>query len=269
LNPKYSFKFPIYAEVISPDLFVTKSIKEISELYVWEGNKRLLLGDLFELDGNTENTLEKMIIKIEGDLSKVRRIGANMTSGKIIIKCNVGLHLGESMKGGEIIVQGNADSWIGCMMKGGKIEIKGSCSDYVGAPYRGSINGMKNGNIIIHGDVGNEIGAYMRGGFINIEGNAKDFLGVHMKDGVIVVHGDCGDRVGAEMLEGKIIICGNIQSILPTFSIDSIRPSVKAKDKKIEGPFYRFIGDIVDNGKGKVYVKKHRNQHLSYYEKYL
>ena len=117
--------------------------------------------------------------------------------------------------------------------------------------------------------MGTETGCFMRGGVIKVYGNARDFVGIHMNDGEILIMGDCQDRPGAEMLDGKIVICGHVSSILPTFTIEEIRKSVKVNREKIKGPFYRFTGDIADQGKGKLYVSKERNPHLKFYEKYL
>jgi hypothetical protein len=44
---------------------------------------------------------------------------------------------------------------------------------------------------------------------------------------------------------------------------------VKVDGEKIEGPFYRFTGDLADNGKGKLFVSKAKNPYLSIYDKYL
>jgi len=236
---------------------------------IWEGNRRRSLGELFDIQGENEDSLENIVLQIRGDLRKVRMIGANMTGGRILIKGDVGMHLGERMKGGEIIVEGNVDSWAGCMMTGGRIEVKGSAGDYLGAPYRGSRNGMKDGAIIVHGDVGNETGCFMSGGVIKIYGNARDFVGIHMNGGEILVRGDCQDRPGANMLNGKIVICGHVSSILSTFTIEDVRKSVKVDGERIEGPFYRFTGDIADKGQGRLYISKERNPHLKNYEKYL
>ena len=236
---------------------------------VWEGNRRKPLGELFEIQGESESSSKNITLQISGDLRKVRMIGANMTNGKVLIKGDVGMHLGEKMQGGEIIVEGNVDSWAGCMMTGGKIEIKGSAGDYLGAPYRGSRNGMKGGAIIVHGDAGNETGCFMRGGIIKVHGSVRDFVGIHMSGGEILIMGDCKDRPGAGMLSGKIVICGYVSSVLPTFTIEDIRNSVKVDGERIKGPFYRFSGDIADRGQGRLYVSKERNPHLKFYEKYL
>ncbi len=267
--PKRQFRVPVYADCISPDNFEGKELNEILKLRVWEGNRNRSLGDLFDIKYEKSRGDDDLIIHLRGDLSKVRRIGAGMSKGKIIIDSDVGMHLGEKMRGGEIIVHGNAGSWAGGGMEGGRIEINGSAEDFLGAPYRGSTNGMRGGEIIVHGDAGREAGCYMRGGLIKIYGSVKHFVGVNMKNGTIFVQGDCAGKAGGGMLNGKIVICGHLSSILPTFTIDDIRPSVKINGEKIPGPFYRFIGDIADNGKGRLFVLKDRNPHLAFYEKYL
>ncbi|RJS94550.1 formylmethanofuran dehydrogenase subunit C [Candidatus Bathyarchaeota archaeon] len=269
IKPRRIFKVPVYADCLSPDRFAGRSLKEIMKLEVWEGNKKRSLGDLFEIHGEAADSPENLTLQISGDLRKVRMIGCGMTGGKILIDGDVGMHLGERMQGGEILVNGNVDSWAGCMMSGGKIEVKGSAGDYLGAPYRGSRNGLKGGSIIVHGDVGNEAGCFMRGGVIKVYGNAKDFVGIHMQGGEILVAGNCQDRAGAGMIGGKIVICGHVSSILPTFTIEEIRKSVKVNGEKIMGPFYRFSGDIADQGQGRLYVSKGRNPHLRFYEEYL
>jgi formylmethanofuran dehydrogenase subunit C len=238
-------------------------------LRVWEGNRNRPLSDLFNVKCEEDAENDSLTINLRGDFSKVRRVGAGMSKGKIIVNGDVGMHLGEKMRGGEIVVEGNADSWAGGGMEGGRIEIKGSAGDFIGAPYRGSMEGMKGGTIIVHGDAGREVGCSMRGGLIKIYGSVKHFVGVSMKDGTIFVQGDCAGKAGAEMLNGRIIICGYIPSILPTFTIDSVRSSVEINGERISGPFYRFLGDIADNGEGKLFISKNKNPHLAAYEKYL
>ncbi|NIO19935.1 MAG: formylmethanofuran dehydrogenase subunit C, partial [Candidatus Aenigmarchaeota archaeon] len=126
LYPKSSFKVPIEAECINPDVFAEKSVTNIAKLQIWEGNRKRILGDLFKIEPNPDIAAEKVTIRISGDVSKVRRIGAKMTMGEIIIDGDVGMHLGEEMKGGVITVTGNAGSWLGSMMKNGTIEVKGN-----------------------------------------------------------------------------------------------------------------------------------------------
>jgi len=181
LAPKRAFKAPVNAQTITPDAFQEKTISEIAELHVWEGNRRRKLGELFHISEEKTAGSESLRIEVSGDLRKVRWIGAKMTTGEIIINGDVGMHLGEEMEGGKITVNGNAEAWLGSMMHGGTIEVKGNAGDYVASAYRGSTRGMNGGKIIIHGNVGNDAGNAMRKGVIIVHGNAGQFAGVNMQ----------------------------------------------------------------------------------------
>jgi formylmethanofuran dehydrogenase subunit C len=271
LYPVGKFRFPIIAECINPDIFQGKNHREIEKLEIWEGNKQKKLGELFKVeDTRTEQQQEETTIAIYGDVSRVRRIGVHMTRGELTIDGDVGMHLGQEMEGGKITVRGDVGGWAGSMMKGGTIEIHGNASHYLGAPYRGSNRGIRGGKIVVYGNVGNEAGAYMRKGLIEIYGNAGQFAGLGMRNGTIYVQKDCEGRVGACMAGGKIVVEGFLESVLPTFTIEGIKKKVKIEENEVaEGPFYRFLGDLTENGKGKLYVLKEKNPQLSSYEKFL
>ncbi|MEM3694897.1 MAG: formylmethanofuran dehydrogenase subunit C [Candidatus Bathyarchaeia archaeon] len=267
LYPSKEFRFPIFAECINPDVILGKTLDEIETLKVWEGNKQRKLGELFKVEVAGDNDGN---ITIQGNLSKVRKIGAGMKNGEITIHGNVGMHLGEEMQGGKITVYGNVGGWTGSMMRGGIIEIHGNAGNYLGAPYRGYSEGMKGGKIIVHGDVGNEAGAYMRDGTIKVYGCAGQFAGLRMKDGTIYIQNDAGTRAGACMKGGKIIVGGRIESVLPSFTIEGVKEKVKVEEGETAiGPFYLFVGDLVEHGDGKLYISKDKNPHLSFYEKFL
>ncbi|WGM88595.1 MAG: formylmethanofuran dehydrogenase subunit C [Candidatus Bathyarchaeum tardum] len=266
LKPKFVSKYPIEGRSITPDVFAGKTIKEVSELEAWEGNRKLTLADLFEISDDTDS---KDMIKIVGDASKVRNVGMNMTSGKILVDGEIGWHVGEMMRGGSIVVTGNTGSWAGSQMKGGTIEIKGDTGDYIGSAYRGSDKGMTGGTVIVHGNAGNEIGNNMKGGLIKVMGNVGIFAGVHMHGGTILIQGESARRAGGHMTGGKIILMGKTEDVLPSFSIEEIKKSVKVEGEKVIGPFYLFEGDMAADGKGKLYISQPNNSQLSSYEKYL
>jgi formylmethanofuran dehydrogenase subunit C len=267
LTPLKKFQFPVYAECITPEVFKGKTASEIAELSVYEGNKQKKLGDLFKIE---EDAAETPDIIINGDAGEVRRIGAGMKKGEILINGNAGMHLGEKMSGGKITVNGDAGGWTGGEMKGGSIEIHGNASDYLASPYRGRSSGMKRGIITVDGSVGSDSAVYMHGGVIKVKGGAGQFLGFGMDDGIIYVEDQTETRVGACMTGGKIIITGSIEEVLPTFTIDSVKPKVKVDDTlTATGPFYVFLGDRAEKGTGKIFVSKAKNPHLSTYEKFL
>ena len=240
LIPKRASKFPIEGKNISPDVFVKKSAKEIAALEIYEGNRKLSIGDLFDIKVDNPSS-EDLTIKIEGNVSTVRNIGFRMSMGKVIVDGDVGMHLGEEMSGGSITVSGNAGSWAASQMKGGTIEIKGNAGDYIGAAYRGSTKGMSGGTVIIHGNAGHEVGNHMNNGLIKILGNVGICAGIHMVNGTIFVKGTSQGRAGAQMTNGKIILAGHSEDVMPTFTIEDVKAKVKVDGEKIEGP---FIGSL-------------------------
>jgi formylmethanofuran dehydrogenase subunit C len=271
LRPLRSLRFPVLAECISPDIFQGKTLTEIEALQILEGNKLKKLDEIFKVDEvETENKLDNQVIFTYGDFGKVRRIGLGMKRGEIIINGDAGMHLGEEIRGGKITVHGNAGAWTGSMMRGGSIEIHGNAGDYLCAPYRGSVEGMHGGRVVVHGNVGNEVGAHMKKGIIKVYGDVGQFAGLRMLDGTIYVQGNCDGRAGAGMVNGKIAVGGHLESVLPTFSIDGIRQRVKIEEGEVaEGPLYVFIGDVAENGNGKLYVSKDKNPHLDCYGRFL
>lgn len=262
-------KVPVNAECVSPNVFAGKSLDEIRELRIWQGNRQRVLGDLFEIEGICEQTPGEMLIQLVGNLSTVHRIGSEMDDGEVKIVGDAGTGLGEAMKGGRITVEGNAGSWVGSAMKGGFIEVKRNAGNYVGAAYRGSTQGMQGGSIIIGGDAGDEVGCYMKNGLIKVCSNVGQFAGANMKNGTIVVFGKAEERAGAFMKGGKIILCNRVTSVLPTFTFDGLKGKAKAEGETFEGAFYLFVGDLAENGTGKLYVSKKHNPQLKSFERLL
>ena len=129
---------------------------------------------------------------------------------------------------------------------------------------------MSNGKIIVHGNAGSDSAVSLKGGVIKIHGNAGPFLGFRMRGGTVHVEKNIGDRVGACMIRGKIVVSGQLKEMMPTFTIDGVKAKVKIEEgEKASGPFYVFLGDLAENGKGKLYVSKTNNPHLSRYERFL
>jgi len=269
LVAKTKVRYPVDGSLITPNFFAGKRIDEIEELDLSVGNKKRGLCEFFEINGETSKNPENQAIVIDGDVRSFRGIGKGMVSGLIRLEADAGLYTGEEMVGGSIIVRGNADSWTGACMKGGSIEVYGNVGNQICSSYRGSLSGMSGGVVKVHGDAGYEIGAWMQGGLIHIEGNAKLFAGAHMRGGAILIEGDCGGRLGAGMTGGKIVLLGHVPSILPSFTFDGKWEDVKVGDVRIRQPFYRFTGDLNENGNGKLFISMKKNQHLKVYEKFI
>ena len=224
---------------------------------------------LFENSDESKKSLVRFISE-ENDLQHEIKFLKSEKSKLIDIYGNVGMHVGEKMAGGKILVRGDAAGWAGSDMKGGSIEILGNAADYLASPYRGSSGGMSKGKIIVHGNVGSDVAVFMKGGVIKIHGNAGPFLGFRMRGGTIHVEKNVGRRVAACMTGGKIVVSGILEDIPPTFTIDAIKPKTKIEEGyKASGPFYVFLGDRAEEGKGKLFVSKENNPKLNSYEKFL
>jgi formylmethanofuran dehydrogenase subunit C len=129
---------------------------------------------------------------------------------------------------------------------------------------------MKKGKIIVHGNVGSDAAVFMKSGVIKIHGNAGPFMGFRKTGGVIHIGKDAGTRLGACMTGGKIVVSGKLENIMPTFTIERIKKKVKIEaDDKAVGPFYVFLGDLAESGKGKLFVSKEKNPQLSTYERFI
>jgi formylmethanofuran dehydrogenase subunit C len=268
LTPLKKFDVPVQVSCITPEAFQGKTIEEIADMPVTEGKTILKLGDLFKVE---QSPAETPNIVINGDVGKVKRIGQGMKTGEIVINGDVGMHTGEKMAGGKITINGNAGGWTGSQMRKGIIEIHGDANDYLASPYRGSDTGMKGGLITVDGKVGSDSACYMKGGIIKIKGSAGRFLGYHMSEGTIYVEKDCASRLAPCMTGGKIVVSGVLEEVMPTFTVDSVKPKVKIDDtQSAQGPFYLFLGDLAQNGRGKLFISKLNNPSLGpIYDKYL
>ena len=257
---------PVEAEIITPDKILGVPAGEIARMRITHGNQSVPLGDFFEVEGEGTET-----IILNGDLSRIKNIGAGMTKGRVTVNGDAGMHLGAGMRGGQIDVFGSAGDWAGAEMSGGKIHIRGNAGHGLGGAYRGSRHGMNRGLILVDGDAGNEAGAAMRRGVIAVAGNAGDFAGAFMIAGSLVVFGGLGIRAGAGLLRGTIVAF-RTPELLPTFRYDcSYRPTflqLLLRDLKRQGmaipedcqngSYRRYSGDFNRLGKGEILVYDQR-----------
>jgi formylmethanofuran dehydrogenase subunit C len=253
---------PIEADCLTPDNLVGKSPAQIAALTMQYGNALASIGDFFSVEGDSA---DKAIL-IEGDCGRVKRIGAGMSSGRIAVHGDVGMHLGAEMTGGEIHVHGCAGDWVGAEMRGGRIHVHGDAGHLVGAAYRGGQVGMRGGAILIEGKAGNEIAAHMRRGLIAVGGDVGDFLGVSMIAGGVFVFGRTGSRPGAGMKRGTLAFGGDMPGLLPSFRYDCDYTPVflsvylrqlrawnfPVDDRLFTGSWRRYSGDLIELGKGEI-----------------
>ncbi|HXG44185.1 MAG TPA: formylmethanofuran dehydrogenase subunit C [Gemmatimonadales bacterium] len=251
---------PLEAETLCPARLAGLSPDQVARRPVVHGNQAAELGEFFRVSGTANGE-----IHLEGDLSRVKRVGAGMTEGRIVIHGPVGMHLGAGMSGGEIIVEGDAGDWVGPEMTGGRIVIRGNAGHMVGSAPRGSAVGMRGGEIVVLGSVGNEAGSGMRRGVVAVGRDAGDFTGVNMLAGTVVVLGRLGWRTGAGMKRGTIVSMEPAE-LLPTFAYAcTYRPvflrlylphlrrlGLPVTDEQMTGRYQRWSGDAVELNRGEI-----------------
>lgn len=265
LSLKEPTPIPIEADAISPDRFEDLDKGEIESLPLFYGRRRVSLGDLFSVEiGDTSR------IVLTGQLGHVKRIGQNMSRGRITIHSDVGMHLGAKMSGGQIMVHGDAAARAGAHMSGGFIWVHGNAGPMLGGSYVGEKLGMRGGAIIVDGDAGPRAAERMRRGIIVVQGDLGDFAGARMIAGSLFTFGKLGARAGAGMKRGTLMALEGLKDgLLPTFrySCTCESPSflryylrrlrawgLPIADRHITGRFRRYTGDATTIGKGEVFV---------------
>jgi formylmethanofuran dehydrogenase subunit C len=259
---------PLEAEALSPERFEGMSAAQAAAVAVLHGNRRAQIGDFFRVDGKGNGEL-----RVVGDCARVKRIGAAMTRGSLVIEGNAGMHLGAGMSGGSIVVKGNAGDSAGVEMLGGLIVVMGNAGHLVGSTIRGGSVGVRGGEIIVHGNVGNETGSNMRRGLIAVGGDAGDFTGVDMLAGNVVVLSQLGWRSGAGMKRGTIVST-RPADMLPTFSYAcTYRPvmlrlvlahlrnrGLLVTGAHVTGRYRRWSGDSVEMNRGEILLLEQDGQ---------
>mgnify|MGYP003334385331 CR=1 FL=1 len=206
---------PIELDGVTPDRLAAFAHTEIQKLTVFEGNRKVALGELFTISGDA--TDQQLII--QGDLSGVHWIGAGMRAGHLRVEGPAGRHLGSGLAGGVIEVSGSVQGWAGAEMRRGLIRISGNAGNCAGGALPGSIRGMTGGTLLIHGNCGDEAGLCMRRGLIAIAGSVGECAGRNLIAGTLVATGACARRAGAGMRRGTLVLAGGCTAeLLPGFS---------------------------------------------------
>jgi formylmethanofuran dehydrogenase subunit C len=256
---------PLEAEVLTPDQLVG----DIAALPLWHGKERTRVGEFFEVSGAGDD------VRIEGDLSRVRYVGAGMTAGRLTVAGDVGMWAGAGMQGGELRIEGDAGDHAGVGMCGGTLVVRGSAGRNVGGDHvRGGTLGsagrnvagdrMRGGEIVVHGDAGAQAGAGMRRGLIAVGGRAGEAAGLRMLAGTIVALGGVGPHAGAGMRRGSIVTTE--AEPLSTFTFSCVyRPpflrlylrrlrALGLDVERLDGRYARWCGDGLELRRGEILI---------------
>jgi formylmethanofuran dehydrogenase subunit C len=253
---------PLETEGLTPDRLAGRPRSEIESLTVWHGNRQARLADFFAVSGDGDDELS-----VEGDLQRVKFLGAGMTAGRLVVAGAAGMHTGAAMRGGELVVEGDVGDFAGMGMRGGRLVVQGSAGHQLGGAQPGVRAGMRGGEILVHGDAGDQVGAGLRRGLIAVAGRVGDAAGLRMLAGTIVALGGLGATPGADMRRGTIVSMSEVK-LLPTFAFAcSYGPpflrlylrhlrglGLPLADEQIEGRYARWAGDGLELRRGEILI---------------
>src|ERR687895_27272 len=253
---------PLEAVGLSPDRLAGRRRGEIEALEVWHGNRRAPLADFFTVSGDGDEEL-----RVEGDLRRVKFLGAGMTAGRLTVAGDAGMHTGADMRGGELVVEGDVGDFAGVGMRGGRLVVEGSAGHDLGGAYPGERAGMRGGEILVHGDAGDQVGAGLRRGLIAVAGRMGDAAGLRMLAGAGLRPPGVGAQLGAAMRRGTIVSMSQV-TLLPTFAFAcSYRPpflrlylrhllalGLPLTDEQVEGRYARWSGDGLELLRGEILI---------------
>ncbi|MBR1369362.1 formylmethanofuran dehydrogenase [Methanocalculus chunghsingensis] len=254
---------PLYleAEVFNPDSLASKTAVEIAALPLPMGKTTPVVGDYFTVSGKGGATAAETKVVVNGDLKKVKYIGAHMSAGEVVINGDTDMYVGAWMTGGKITAKGNIGDFAATAMKGGELIVEGNAGNYLAAAYRGDWRGMQGGRIHVKGNVGSDAGTFMMGGEIVIDGDVDVHVMTHADGGKTVIKGNAKSRLGGQMVRGEIYLFGSVDVMMPGFN------HVGDVELEVEGVTAKFAEYIGDTGErhpkskgqliyGKLYQKK-------------
>lgn len=97
------------ADLITPDQFAGKSVEEIGAIEISEGKIKYPLSAYATLEGAAGATAAETRIVLNGDWTRVKRIGQRMTAGEIVIISSTDMYTGGWMKG-DVYVYGTIEN---------------------------------------------------------------------------------------------------------------------------------------------------------------
>lgn len=254
---------PVDCSPLTPDKLAGKTSAEIAKIELQSGNRKIPVGELFNISGESGDSLA-----IHNASSKLDRIGAGMKGGTLEVQGDVGSYLAAGMSQGTVRISGNSGPLAATGMAAGLLEIRGNAGDFLGAAIAGDKQGMLGGVVIVGGNAGDRIGDHMRRGIILIGGNVGDYCGSRMLAGTILVKGSVGRLPGYAMKRGTLLLAGTPQ-LSATFNdcgihelmflrlfarhleqIDSAAHPFVPKGERVR----RFVGDRANGGVGEILV---------------
>ena len=251
---------------VTPAAVAALTAADVERLPVGYGNALLPLAEWFSVS-RRETVAGDDELRIEGDASRVDRIGWQMAAGRIVVDGSAGDYAGAGMTGGELHVNGNAGALAACEMAGGTLTVAGNVGDFAAAPLPGSMDGMRGGTLVVRGRAGVRFGDRMRRGSAIVFGDVGHFLASRLVAGTIAIGGRAGAHVGYGMRRGSVVFAGGSSAVpaaetfVAAVADADVFWQLLARDlQRHGGPFAglasmrieRHLGDSAVGGKGEL-----------------
>lgn len=246
---------------LTPERLRDLGAAEIARLALASGNRRLAVGELFDITPGDAGEL-----RISDSCGRLDFVGRDMTAGSIVVEGDVGAYVGQGLRGGRLRVMGRAGPWAATGLAGGIVEL-GGAGDYLGGALPGDMRGMAGGMVLVHGDVGERAGDRLRRGVIVVAGDTGAFPGSRMIAGTLVVGGRVGAYPGCMMKRGTLLLRDRPRDQLPSFADCGLHDlgfltllarwlgaqgAPAAMLAGLGGRARRLVGDIAIDGKGEI-----------------
>jgi formylmethanofuran dehydrogenase subunit C len=248
---------------ITPSALAGLSPAAVEQLPVGYGNAMVSLAEFFSV---TSASSDDSLV-LQGDLSRVDRIGWQMDGGRVLVEGSAGDQAGGCMRAGELLIKGSAGVLLGCEMAGGALMVEGEAGDFGASTLPGSMDGMRGGTMVIKGRVGNRFGDRMRRGTVLVFGSAGDFLASRMVAGTIALGGQAGAHAAYGMRRGSLVFAAGRDTaelpdtFVPAGAEAGVFWQLLARDLARHGgpfeslprrPIARHLGDRAVGGKGEL-----------------
>lgn len=247
---------------ITPAALAGLDAVAIGRLPVGCGHARVPLAEFFDVLADGVDGLV-----LEGDLSRVDRIGWQMEGGRLVVEGSAGDQAGGGMRGGELRIKGHAGLLLGCEMAGGALVVEGDAGDFGASTLPGSMDGMRGGTMVVKGRVGDRFGDRMRRGTVVVFGDAGDFFASRLVAGTLLLGGKAGAHAGYAMRRGSLVLAGGRDAaavpstFVPAGAEAAVFWQLLARNLARHGgpfealprrPIERHLGDRAVGGKGEL-----------------
>jgi formylmethanofuran dehydrogenase subunit C len=251
---------------ILPGTLLEQTDAEIAAHPIAIGNQQSSLGELFSI---SRDSADDDLLIIDPLDNRLNYVGAELASGRLQVKGDVGDYAGRAMRGGQLTIEGSAGDFAGSAMQDGTLCINGNCGDRLGAPAAGERKGQQGGLIHVGGKAGSRAGECQRRGYLIIEGDAGDLLAHRMIAGTLYLGGRAGKMAGYGMRRGTLLLrrrpeqlaetmCNNGVlniSVLPLLFKEIQRLSAgNVRAEEFGAPIERHLGDLACAGQGEVLI---------------